>query len=710
MDLQRRNAAGELAELLGPALISTDRAYRIHRFRKLSQKVIEGLSRERRKLLDAYTAGVNSGMDDLRVRPFEYLILRRKPEPWLAEDTILTIYTMFLDLSLFTYRFEYSCYLAAELLPAPLADYLLTRAARWDAPLQKGPPYPSPIPDSTAVDLRKWEAPEYSTETDIFTKSAGTPGSNNWAVAGKLTAHGGALLANDMHLSHGIPNIWYRARIRWNEGNSSRSLTGVTLPGTPTLITGSNGDVAWGFTNSYVDAADLVRLEINRSDSTLYLTPDGWENFRTIEEVIEAAGGEVDTLLIRQTRWGPVRLEDAAGNPMALRWTAHDTAAVNINLLELETARSVDEAVTAAAGAGIPPQNFVCADRNGDIAWTIAGRLPDRFGWNGRIPVSWADGSCGWNGYLKPEQQPRIVRPDEGLLWTANNRVAGAEFLKTMGDGGYGLGARASQIRDALREMESPDEKDMLELQLDDRALFLDQWRGFALEMVKGDTAAARKEFARIIREDWSGRASVESAGYRLVRAFTNSLVDIIYRGLTSPARRHSDHHWFRGQRLPYRHAITWELVHRRPSHLLPPPYRDWKQPVMDAVDRAMKLATRGGSKASDWRWGKRNTVDISHPFIRIAPQLRRFLAAPAEPLPGDSHMPRVQAPRFGASERMVVSPGREESGIFHMPGGQSGHPLSDFFLAGHRDWVEGRNSSLLPGPPAHRLVLKPAR
>ncbi|MGM0485010.1 MAG: penicillin acylase family protein, partial [Candidatus Krumholzibacteriota bacterium] len=223
------------------------------------------------------------------------------------------------------------------------------------------------------------------------------------------------------------------------------------------------------------------------------------------------------------------------------------------------------------------------------------------------------------------------------------------------------------------------------------------------------DTSASRSEFARIIREDWSGRASIESAGYRLTRAFTNSLVDIIYTGLTSPVRSRSCHHWFRGQWLPYRHAITWELVHRRPPHLLPPPYRNWEQPVLDAVDRAMKLAAEGGGPASGWTWGKRNVMDISHPFVRLVPQSRRFLAAPLDTLPGDSHMPRVQSPRFGASERMVVSPGREERGIFHMPGGQSGHPLSDFFLAGHRDWAEGIQSQLLPGKPRHRLVLKPA-
>ena len=81
----------------------------------------------------------------------------------------------------------------------------------------------------------------------------------------------------------------------------------------------------------------------------------------------------------------------------------------------------------------------------------------------------------------------------------------------------------------------------------------------------------------------------------------------------------------------------------------------------------------------------------------------------PADPLPGDSGMPRVQAPDFGASERMVVSPGHEADGIIHMPGGQSGHPLSPFWGAGHDDWVQGRPTPFLPGAAQYTLKMLPA-
>ena len=82
----------------------------------------------------------------------------------------------------------------------------------------------------------------------------------------------------------------------------------------------------------------------------------------------------------------------------------------------------------------------------------------------------------------------------------------------------------------------------------------------------------------------------------------------------------------------------------------------------------------------------------------------------PAEPLPGDAMMPRVQGPAFGASQRMVVAPGHEEAGLMHMPGGQSGHPLSPFWGAGHDDWVRGRPTPFLPGPATHTLQLRPGQ
>jgi penicillin amidase len=710
MDLQRRGAAGELAALLGPPLLPTDRSVRIHRFRRLAKQVVAGLPADHAAVLDAYTAGVNAGLDGLRVRPWEYLLLRQKPRPWLPEDSVLVICAMFLDLGIYDARTERMQGMVADLLPPALADYLLTPAGLWDAPVMEGPPYQAAIPDSAAVDLRRW-GPSADAPTDDDPEPvarADAAGSNSWAVAGSLTAHGGALLANDMHLGLVLPNIWYRARMSWPEGGGTRALVGATLPGTPALVVGSNGDVAWGFTNSYTDQLDLVRLEVDAADADRYRTPGGWERMEIVAEVIAVAGAAPDTLRIRQTRWGPVWTTDAAGAPLALRWTAHDAGAVDMNLLELETVTTVDEAVGVAAGAGIPPQNFLCADSRGDIAWTIAGRLPKRFGWGGRRPVSWADGSCGWDGLRAPAGMPRIVRPPEGRLWTANNRVVGGQALAVLGDGGYGAGARATQIRDGLRSLDRPDEAAMLALQLDDRALHLDHWRQLALATVADDTSASRREFARLLTEDWDGRASVGSAGYRVARAFMNIVVGNVYRCLTAPVwTQHDD--FRRGQDLPYRNSIAWELLRERPPHMILPVYfRSWDALVLDAVDGAMNLATDGGTPAAAWTWGKRNTVRVAHPFLEVAPRLGRWLAAPAVALPGDSHMPRVQHPRHGASQRMVVSPGREEDGIFHMPGGQSGHPLSRWYLEGWEDWAEGRAAGLLPGHGVERLRLVP--
>ncbi len=365
--------------------------------------------------------------------------------------------------------------------------------------------------------------------------------------------------------------------------------------------------------------------------------------------------------------------------------------------------------MAVAGTVGIPQQNLVCADDQGRIAWTIAGPIPNRVGWDGRLPVSWADGTCRWEGYRDPADQPRIVDPEEGRLWTANNRVTSGYDLAVIGDGGYGLGARARQIRDHLRTLDKPVEKDMLDVQLDDRALMRAEWRDMILEImerVPPEEGTHRASFLRVVRDEWSGRAEPSSVAYRLVRAFSFVCTDRVHGLLLSPiTKQHPD---FRSDWLPHHFAVTWEILQERPDHLLPPWNDDWDELVLQVVDRTMEELQWSDNDLAELTWGKHNTVRVAHPFTRFAPKLSRWLSASPKALPGDSFMPRVQHRTSGASERMVVSPGREEFGIFHMPGGQSGHPLSPYFLAGHEDWENGTASPLLPGEAVHMLELVP--
>jgi penicillin amidase len=151
-----------------------------------------------------------------------------------------------------------------------------------------------------------------------------------------------------------------------------------------------------------------------------------------------------------------------------------------------------------------------------------------------------------------------------------------------------------------------------------------------------------------------------------------------------------------------------WALVSQRPLHLLDPKFETWPDLFLAAADRTAEDAQKAGAIAA-YSWGRANTVRIRHPFSATVPMLGPFLDMPAEELPGDSNMPRVQGPTFGASERFAVSPGREKDGYLHMPTGQSGHPLSPHYRDAEAAWVNGVATPFLPGATVHTLTLRPA-
>jgi penicillin amidase len=160
---------------------------------------------------------------------------------------------------------------------------------------------------------------------------------------------------------------------------------------------------------------------------------------------------------------------------------------------------------------------------------------------------------------------------------------------------------------------------------------------------------------------------------------------------------------------LPQLEGVAWPLVTQRPPHLLPRRFATWDALFEDAA-REVRDELLALGPLSERSWGEQNTARICHPLAGALPSFaRRALCMPFEPLPGDTAMPRVQSPNMGASERMVVSPGHEADGIIHMPGGQSGHPLSPFWGAGHDDWVRGRATPFLPGQKTHVMRMAPA-
>jgi penicillin amidase len=715
MDLMRRQAAGELAELFGPAVLESDEAYRIHRFRDQARRTMERASPEERAILDAYAQGVEAGRKALGGPPFEYALLRTDPAPWRTEDTLLTVFAMYALLEEVQGAREVSLGVLHDVLPPPLAGFLDPLGTEWDAPISGDPVQQPPIPGPEVFDLRgepPAALPKAAALTEISDEISGPGpiGSNNWAVAGTHTADGHALLANDMHLPLSVPNTWYRASIVLPDGaGGERRATGVTLPGTPLIAAGSTGRIAWGFTDSYIDWYDIVLLDTDPRDPEIYRTPDGPKRLQHFQETLRIKGGQPKTLDAAWTIWGPVTGRDHQGRTEVLSWIAYKPGAVNLNLLRLETARTVDEAIEIAHASGIPPENFMVADAGGRIGWTIVGPVPKRVGFDGRVPTSWADGSHRWDGWLASADVPKVVDPPSGRLWTANNRVVSGEDLAKIGDGGVWLGARAHQIRDGLLAIDKATPRDLLSIQLDDRALFLERWRGVLLTALSGAAVQGHPQRAalkKIVETTWTGHASVDSAAYRAVRAFHDLLREQIFSVLT--ARCQAADPRFELSQLRQLEGPLWELVQKRPLHLLDPHYKTWDEQLLAAADAVPKAYGPGGDDLAARTWGERNTTAIRHPLSYGIPFLGRWINMPPRALPGDQDMPRVQNPRFGASERIVVAPGHEETGLFHMPAGESGNPLSPHFADGHRAWEEGQPTPFLPGKTVNVLRLLP--
>jgi len=727
MDLSRRRAAGELAALVGPPALAADREIRPHRFRAEAQRAVAMMEPRAKAVLDAYAAGVNAGLSSLRKPPFEYLLLRQDPRPWLPEDSMLVVLSMFITLQDYTGSYESTLATMSEVMPKAMVDLMAPDGTEWDSPIvgEAFATPPIPGPDVYNLRMRRLEKKHRiqlrspRQETSLLPSHGDESiGSNNWVIAGRLTTDGAPLVANDMHLAVRVPNTWYRASLEWplddDRGRPDPSspsgplrLIGITLPGAPALVVGSNTRVAWGFTNTYADWSDLILLDVDPQDATRYRTPEGWRRFDRYDEVIDVAGASAEHLPVSWTIWGPVIEPDFRGRPRAMRWVAHDADRLAVVSAALETSRTVEDTFNAVNGLGAPGQNLVVADSQGHIGWTVYGAIPRRVGFDGRLPQSWGDGSRGWSGWLSPEEYPRVRDPESGRIWTANARVVDGDMLNVLGHSNYEVGSRARIIRDRLMAKDRFAPTDLLEIQLETSASFLARWRDLALRALTPAAVtshSARTQFRELVERSWDGHASANSPGYRLTRMFREEVSDAVIAFVLSECYEADEAFDYRTIRR--REGPIWKLVTEKPMHLLDPAYPDWNTLLVAAVDRVIARAETDGGLSEPW--SRSNITAYRHPLSSAIPIIGSRLDMPLQPMSGDLYTPSMHWGSNAPSERMIVSPGHEADGIMHMPTGQSGHPLSPYYANSHEAWVTGKATPFLPGATEHTLTLTP--
>ncbi len=712
MELMRRKSAGRLAEIFGDMALDSDIKARTYGFHREVKVILAKLPPVHQHYLQSYADGVNSYMAESGKLPFEFKVLGYQPEPWTPEDSLLVVLGMCENLTAWVERGERMLSVMEKTLPDAAMRFLTPDTDPYTEQLLKQAESLRPvqaIPVEALVTALAHQPTDETTPvqlSQLVQQSDLMVGSNAWAVSGKKTWDGRAILANDMHLGISVPNIWYRVELDYGDTHAA----GLILPGTPLLIAGSNRHIAWGATNLSGDFLDLVRLDINPANPDQYRVGGQWQRFDEYPETIVVKGSAAKRITVKQTRWGPVANQPLLDQPVAIHWVALDADAVNLNLFDLEQGETLEQAVKIVNGSGGPQLNVLLADDKGRIAWTLMGKIPKRFGNDGLVSRSWADGGVGWNGYVEPEKLPRVIDPLEGILVSANDRRLGKNYPYVIGHQ-FGNGYRAYRITQQLTQMPKIGEWAMFNLQLDTESEFYVFYQQLALNILTAEAVATQPDLAeaRDYLLAWDGRADVGSLGFALLVEFRKQLIEAVFTPFLA-ASRQADKNF--SYAWTYIDTPLQSLLNEKPPQTLPDAahYRNWDDFILGQLKRSIQQvqARQPDVALMELNWGKLNKVKQAHPFSKALPILSDLLDMPSEALPGCAFCVRAAGPGFGASERLVVAPGHFEDAILHMPGGQSGHPLSTYYRDQQNYWLKGLSMPLTAEKPEYTQLLQP--
>lgn len=707
MDLLRRSPAGELAEILGPLAVVQDRRVRVHGFRRKANLAWEKMPEEEGRTLEYYVAGVNHGLESLRSKPWEYGLLKSEPRPWSPQDSILVLYAFYLDLQNNPGR-DYARWIARKLLPLEVVELFDHPTNAWEASVDGSAiPIPEiPGPDTFAY-LRANR--EDTAKAEMRDPPETQPGSNNWVVGSALSTTGYPILANDPHLTLNVPNNWYKLSYQYPRPETGEAVQahGFSIPGAPGIVVGSTLSLAWGVTNAQIDTDDLIVLEEGENGYPEYKTSTGTDHIQLRREIIQVRGGEPITVDVPYTRWGPVIRETPDGVKLVRRWAAYHADAANTLAVQFDRCATVDEFLDMAHRANLPVQNYVVADSAGNIAYTLAGFVPDRRGADPYQAIMSSQADRIWNSKLDRANWPVYRNPANQRLWTANNRILGTENYRNLGSNRFAEFPRAYQIREKLLAKEKLSPDSMADIQHDNSVVFFLRWRELMLDTLSAMENPTR-ELERMEREvrAWDGWADPESTGFTLIRGFRVSVARDVLTRIFRPCLdfdpKGFDPFSFQFEEPLYR------IVSQQPDHLLDSKYRSWQEALESVLQRLVIQVKQNGWEY--YRWGNRNKANFRHPFSYSMPFLSFLLDMPRTEQAGAPFCPKVLNGSFCAGFRIVASPGKLEDSIFQLGCGQSGHFLSPHYRDLHSTWSDRDYLPLLPGPPIHTLNILPEK
>lgn len=703
LELNRRIAAGRMAEILGPNAVGTDRFLRTLGVRRNAEKILTNLAPESVAALDAYARGVNAYLANRSgPLPVEFLLTGAPaPAPWQPVDSVGWQTMMSWDLG---------ANWTQELLRMRLAQRLSLQEIN-----EFLPPYPGdPVletRDYTKLYRELESISEKMTEVAALAPPSNVDGmgSNNWVVGGQWSKSGKPLLANDPHLGLSVPSLWYFAHL----SAPGLEVIGATLPGLPIVVLGRTNRIAWGFTNTAPDVQDLYIERIRPGDRMQYQTPEGWADFKLRKEIIRVKGQEDITLEVRESRHGPVvtgalpildkAALDAERYVVSFAWTALRPDDLTLQAgVKFNRAQNWEQFLDAAKDFGSPQQSMVYADIDGNIGFVAPARVPVRKPENdlkGLAPAPGWDARYDWDGFIPFEELPRAYNPASQRILTANQKIVGPDYPHFL-TSEWALPYRARRIESLLGIETRHDLESFARMQKDHLSLAAQE----ILPVLRSAVPQSeRAQVAVSMLKAWNGEMAIDRVEPLIFNAWMRMASFRIFSDELGAALMND----YAEQRNTHQSTVNVLLDRDGQSKWCRDVAKQSAEPEQ-GCDRLLSVALeealddlekRYGDDMEKWRWGEAHAARSEHrPFGKV--DMLAGLFDLRVPSPGDTftvnvgrHNPRDEkAPyenRHAASLRALYDMSDLENSRFIHSTGQSGNPLSALYDNYVQRWAD---------------------
>lgn len=726
MDLFRRTARGELAEVLGAGpnnfVLEQDKLHRTYGFAQAAEAEAANASPKARAVLEAYARGVNAyaASLDAKSMPPEFQILQYGFRPWTPADSLIVI-KIFSEALSDTWRLDLlrqalsvlPAEKRADLLPeiSPL-DVLVvgkdTQSRSTSARLQS-----RPLSNEALAKLAHNQAVAAAALDRIGFYADALAASNNWVVSGKRTVSGKPLLSNDPHLRPTAPSIWHMVHL----SAPGVRVAGISAAGLPGVVIGHNDHVAWGFTNVGPDVQDVYLEKFDPQNNKRYQTPAGWQDAVVRREEIKVRKGftssDTDIVVheVTVTRHGPIIFEGDSKR-YALQWTALDPKQNKADVeYTLNRARNWQEFNTALESFTAPTQNIVYADVDGHIGYHAAGVVPIRKSGDGSVPYDGSTDAGEWTSYIPISKLPTLFDPPSGIIVTANQRIVGTDYPYFLTHS-WAQPYRARRIFDLLNEKPKLSADDFRHILGDVYSIAGVLFTREAVKLLRPKLTPADEKLRATLDafEKWDGRVNAESTvatiASQMRLAFRSKLI-----GAALGPDLAKNYQWSNFD------TTLDRVIKDQPAAWLPKEFSSYADLLRTCYDEAISKLTKSlGADETKWTWGDFAKARFPHP-LGSAPLIGAQFTIPPFPQNGTGGLLGATV-NVGpsVSMRLIADTSDWDKTQQGIALGESGLPKSPYWSDQLADWraVTPREfpftSAAVEKATKDTLVLEPAQ